>query len=298
MAGLVQRLVAAILLVTTTGSYFDLACDASPHHESHWHHSPYNSDDYCDSDYCPTSKANIGCGCNFSVPIGPGCIDKAATLHILTQHHQDKLVDAHNHLRNMLACGGLNRFPPAARMMQLRWDNELQALAECNVKNCKYAHDLCRNTERFRYAGQNIAKRTVCGRLLALDEVFDRALNAWFDEFHDTTLDMLNKFPKNPPRKPIGHFTVMASDNVYYVGCALMSYAVRINVYFDETGEDCRAYYFACNYSFNNVWGKPTYRGVRKPASGCKRGKSKSYACLCSINEHYETAIDWEDEVL
>ncbi|XP_052860161.1 venom allergen 5.02-like isoform X2 [Anopheles cruzii] len=212
----------------------------------------FNSLDYCDTNYCPRGKTNVGCSCNFNESFGLGCIDKNPTLHRLSYTQCQQIVHKHNSMRNNLACGNVNRFAPAERMVALRWDDELQVLAECNVKNCTYAHDQCRSTERFRFAGQNIAKRTVCGRKLHFEDVVIKSLNAWFDEFRDTTPEMLNTYPEHT-LKPIGHFTAMVNDNAYFLGCALLSYDVRIDVYYNETGEDCRAYYFVCNYSFNNL---------------------------------------------
>ncbi|XP_058055412.1 antigen 5 like allergen Cul n 1-like isoform X2 [Anopheles bellator] len=159
----------------------------------------FNSLDYCDMNYCPRGKTNVGCSCNFNESFGLRCIDKNPRLHRLSYKQRQQIVHTHNSMRNNLACGNVNRFAPAERMVALRWDDELQALAECNMKNCTYAHDQCRSTERFRYAGQNIAKRTVCGRELHFEDVVMKSLNAWYDEFRDTTPEMLNKYPEPMP---------------------------------------------------------------------------------------------------
>lgn len=37
------------------------------------------------------------------------------------------------------------------------WDDDLAYTAMFNVKQCKMNHDICRSTQDFQYAGQNLA---------------------------------------------------------------------------------------------------------------------------------------------
>uniref|UniRef100_A0AAG5D0P4 SCP domain-containing protein n=1 Tax=Anopheles atroparvus TaxID=41427 RepID=A0AAG5D0P4_ANOAO len=291
----IRWMIRCVVLATVLAAYtIDVTKGTKNSHQA-TRYDPFN---YCDEDYCPAGKRNVGCGCDFNAPIGPGCVGKDATLHRPSGRDRQLILHEHNLRRNQLACGHLNRFRPAARMVQVHWNDELQALAECNVKNCTYGHDQCRSTERFRYAGQNIAKRTVCGRELKLAEVVNSSLNAWFDEYLDTTVAHLANYPHSEPHKPIGHFTLMVNDNVYFLGCALMSYAIRIDVYFRETGEHCRAYYFACNYSFINLKDQPTYGEGTKPTDRCRAHiKNKRYGCLCGEREPYSTLMDWDERL-
>uniref|UniRef100_A0A182NNI4 SCP domain-containing protein n=1 Tax=Anopheles dirus TaxID=7168 RepID=A0A182NNI4_9DIPT len=278
-------------LVLAMATFFAFSC----HHGLAKYHSRF---DYCDKNYCPPGKRNIGCGCDFDEPYGPGCAGKNAKWHRFSGHELQQLLHFHNLKRNQMACGHVKGFLPALRMVQLRIDDDLQTLAQCNVKNCTYGHDQCRSTERYRYAGQNIAKRTVCGRELKFVEILNSSVNVWFNEFWDTTAEMLAKYPDYHLSKPIGHFTQMVNDNVYFIGCALISYAFRMKDYFAETGEDCRAYYFACNYSFINLKNRPTYKPGTKPASKCHTHRSGQYNCLCSVHEPYSTTLDWEEQML
>ncbi|XP_053672319.1 antigen 5 like allergen Cul n 1-like [Anopheles nili] len=258
------------------------------------YHSRY---DFCDKNICPPGKRNIGCGCIFSESYGPACAGKNAKLHKLTKYEKEQVLKMHNEMRNTVACGKLAPFPPAVRMVQLRIDVDLETLAECNVKTCKYGHDQCRNTDIYHYAGQNIAKRTVCGRELKFTEVLNSSIHVWYAEHADANIEMLSKYPSHELRKPIGHFTLIVNDNVFFIGCALISYSVRINDYFEETGEECRAYYFVCNYSFINLKGKATYNPGKKPASYCRTSKNKEHPCLCKVSEPYSTMLDWETKV-
>lgn len=41
-------------------------------------------------------------------------------------------------------------------MATLQWDDELEFLAELNVRTCVVDHDECRNSYRFQNIGQNL----------------------------------------------------------------------------------------------------------------------------------------------
>lgn len=41
-------------------------------------------------------------------------------------------------------------------MATLQWDEELEYVADLNVRTCHVEHDECRNTYRFRNSGQNL----------------------------------------------------------------------------------------------------------------------------------------------
>uniref|UniRef100_A0A182WCT3 Uncharacterized protein n=1 Tax=Anopheles minimus TaxID=112268 RepID=A0A182WCT3_9DIPT len=78
----------------------------------------------------------------------------------------------------------------------------------------------------------------------------------------------------------------------------MASYTVTMEDYFAATGEDCRAYYFVCNYSFINLKHRATYTSGVKPATMCQSRHSEQYPCLCSVHEPYSTVFDWPDQVI
>ena len=78
---------------------------------------------------------------------------------------------------------GLNNFPTASNMMQLRWDAELAEVAQRHADQCSFVHDCsdCRRVGRFR-VGQNLLReKTVT--LKQPDWKF--AVQSWFREIKD-----------------------------------------------------------------------------------------------------------------
>lgn len=66
------------------------------------------------------------------------------------------ILHEHNNRRNFIASGLLPGYYPASRMATLQWDEELEFLADMNVRSCVVDHDECRNSYRFQNVGQNL----------------------------------------------------------------------------------------------------------------------------------------------
>ena len=74
----------------------------------------------------------------------------------LTTREIREVVDTHNILRSRVAVGA-TQHPPAADMRELRWDEELAAVAQRWADQCSVGHDCsdCRRVGRFK-VGQNV----------------------------------------------------------------------------------------------------------------------------------------------
>lgn len=238
-------------------------------------------DKYCTKDACPEALSqkplrNIGCGCDGS-SYGVRCAGRNARKIKLDGQLKALVIREHNVRRDMLACGSVKPHPPAARMTEVTWDDELEFLAECNTNRCDYGHDECRSTKEFPFAGQNIASKRICGRtILKPEEMIVLSVDIWFQEHRNTTPTMTDRYPKNQPGGPIGHFTVMVNDIVRRIGCSLIVY--------EEPGkrknQKCLRYYLVCNYSYSNFDGEKSYIKSREPAKECYF-RSNQYPCLC-----------------
>uniref|UniRef100_A0A182MHW5 EGF-like domain-containing protein n=1 Tax=Anopheles culicifacies TaxID=139723 RepID=A0A182MHW5_9DIPT len=79
----------------------------------------YSESHFCDTNYCPPGKANVGCRCKFNESYGTGCKGKSPKLHKFTKKDSQFILHLHNHLRHLFACGFINSFFPAVRMVQL-----------------------------------------------------------------------------------------------------------------------------------------------------------------------------------
>lgn len=105
------------------------------------------------------------------------CLTPVGTCKFLTVNKQE-ILDEHNKFRligrktmflfiircicrNLFAMGEDPRTGglKVANMMWLDWDDGLAFTAHCNLKECpkKMEHDKCRITEKFKFAGQNLA---------------------------------------------------------------------------------------------------------------------------------------------
>lgn len=73
------------------------------------------------------------------------------------------------------------------------WDDELAYLAALNSITCKMEHDECRNTWRFKYSGQNLARRYSKPNIYTPRDIIVASIDGWFDEYKITTMaDMRN----------------------------------------------------------------------------------------------------------
>lgn len=79
------------------------------------------------------------------------------------------------------------------------------------------------------------------------------------------------------------HFTQFIHAKAKKIGCAASS---SLTTY---KGEEWRATWLACDYSFGNLLTRPVYI-AGEPASACKTGNNKEqYPGLCNKDEQYES---------
>ncbi|CAO1398850.1 unnamed protein product [Diamesa serratosioi] len=232
------------------------------------------SQNYCASNLCSgNSWEHIACG--HSGLFASSCpLDRH--LVKLTKDHKDTILHTHNYLRNKIAGGKQRGYCSASRMATLTWDDELAYLATLNVLQCKMKHDNCRNTNQYKYAGQNLAWR---GQSWAFEDVSSVMINSmlvWYNEYELTDQSVINQCCGYNIHD-IGHFTQMVYDRATKIGCAFARYS---NQY--RTG------LFACNYSSGNIKGYKVYKCGRS-ASGCSKGNNPNYPALCSVNEQINT---------
>ena len=76
--------------------------------------------------------------------------------------------------------------------------------------SCEIEHDQCRNTNKFSFAGQNLA----LGYLLddyTVDWAIKNFTAEWFIEHTDTNMNVIHRYTRQSG-PPIGHFTMMIND--------------------------------------------------------------------------------------
>lgn len=81
-------------------------------------------------------------------------------------------------------------------MAPMRWDNELAENAKYNVRHCLLEHDKCRNTPKFRFAGQNMALMTF-SEPHNMSEIMTWATRGWFRQYKKGSMAIIKCYPEN-----------------------------------------------------------------------------------------------------
>jgi hypothetical protein len=155
---------------------------------------------YCDPNLCTNPGNHVACGFQ-------GKASKKCTGSITFDKAQkQRILDAHNKLRQKIASGQQSSFSPANRMATLKWHDELEFIARANALNCNYKHDTCLNTKEFKFVGQNLAFRSQSNGYPEVNQAIDAMIQDWYSEVKDTKQSDINRFMDTGTRD-IGHFT-------------------------------------------------------------------------------------------
>ncbi|XP_011295896.2 antigen 5 like allergen Cul n 1-like [Musca domestica] len=230
---------------------------------------------YCKSGLCPTGQTHIAC--NNTGKFYSSCSKDAAMVQI-GPNLQKFIVNQHNNKRNLIAGGKVAKFKPACRMATMKWDAELAKIASYNVRQCKMEHDKCRNTQKYKFAGQNLAWRSYTGTPNK-QQLIKAAINAWYSEYKNTKWTQIQSYPSNYKGPAIGHFTALMGERNIAVGCAASTYSTQ--------GVKYKTFLVACNYATTNMIGSPIYTGCARATAKCKAGKNSKYPNLCAPKEVY-----------
>ncbi|CAD7079262.1 unnamed protein product [Hermetia illucens] len=200
----------------------------------------------------------------------------------MTKKLRNSIISVHNEYRNELSCGlveDVNKipFPPAAKMRELKWDNELEYLAGLHVQHCTVAQDECRITSRFKLVGQNVGAIIGCVPNiggLQIGAATNEILRQWFNEHLGATYRSSDEFQSEPQTD---QFFQMINDKTARVGCALAlcSFNTTDNILL-----------LTCNYSYKTVNDEAVYT-AGAIVTKCDRANSRpsaNYRCLCDLD--------------
>ncbi|XP_030241622.1 venom allergen 5-like [Drosophila navojoa] len=131
------------------------------------------------------------------------------------------IVSLHNYLRSTSGA--------QTKSIPFRWSNELEKLAEYNVKQCKVAHDDCL-TNTYKITGQNLAHNVYTGTFNARTDsaLVLQSIKSWWGEY------------KNSQQEKIGF------DKNIVIGCAASRF-------YSKTSHN---FLIACNYATINNLGQ------------------------------------------
>ncbi|XP_001603551.4 venom allergen 5-like [Nasonia vitripennis] len=173
----------------------------------------------------------------------------------LTSEEKQKVLNLHNELRQRVARGqehrgSLGPQPAATNMAHLTWDNELEKIAQTWASQCNFAHDSCRDVERFN-VGQNIAYTATTGDISTLD--VEQLVKNWYDEVKNYNHNQVARFGavRGNGGKQIGHYTQLVWADTTKLGCGAIKY---------KDGK-FNKFYLVCNYGPSGNWiGEPVYQ--------------------------------------
>lgn len=171
--------------------------------------------------------------------------DKRVVESGISETDKDLITKLHNDYRGSVQ-------PPATDLVKLIWDDRLAAVAQKWANQCQAAHDQERSIPSIGLSiGQNVAGGY---------RTWNKAVKMWWDEIR------MWRYGRDPDSylgygnwRKIGHFTQMAQNGTYLLGCG---YAVCANSTFTR--------YFVCDYAAGQSnLAAPYTRGRR--CSACPR---------------------------
>lgn len=192
---------------------------------------------------------------------------------------KQRIVDAHNKVRQMIALGKVAGQPAATNMKEMIWDSELAVIAQRWADQCMPGHDHRRNVDRYA-VGQNVATTWSYSRTPPSKDKpeFGRHVMGWFDEVTRFQWRARDIEPFNF-RMDTGHYTQLVWANTYMVGCGYTYY-----------NDDKRGYskLYVCNYGpGGNLVGGSLYHMGFPGMSGCHQDglrPSSKYRGLCRLD--------------
>uniref|UniRef100_A0A336M212 CSON007727 protein n=1 Tax=Culicoides sonorensis TaxID=179676 RepID=A0A336M212_CULSO len=243
-----------------------------------------SSVDYCkiEKQKCKNIGQHIGCSASgYPFKKQSNCTNIKQVK--LSNRNKNYILKLHNNLRNKLASGNIQKYPPASRMLEMFWDTELEATACLHVNYCIMEHDECRATPSYHYPGQNLRLTQYTNFLQTdIEMEFHNGIQEWFEEYKDVEPDIIENYERRLNHKQYGHFTLMSKENNERIGCC--------HITFERKSPNSKkieyGHMLTCNYLETNVPFKMVYL-TGKPSTRCKdHGSnykpSKNYKNLCS----------------
>jgi hypothetical protein len=159
---------------------------------------------------------NVYCGCG---PYSSWNYMTPAIRYIVTTIVRQKLLDAHNALRQKVASGQQPGAPAGYNIQALSWDTELEQWSSNWGAQCKYDHRLSRISSTGEAFGENIFWSFSSVQVQNLD-TYDvaKAVQAWYDEVSLFPAANINPFN---PAPGAGHYTAVLWASTTRVGCGL-----------------------------------------------------------------------------
>ncbi|KAI9575249.1 hypothetical protein GQX74_015272 [Glossina fuscipes] len=206
----------------------------------------------------------------------------------MTEKLKNYILRFHNECRHRIAGGdeiilkSKKKFPIAARMRELIWDDELAYVAHALAERCNIeSKNVCQTTPRFQFPGQTKASKMTNTEIKAMGFIHDvlNEFESQSQEIDDPVTQMHLHTDKNAVASD---FITMIMDRTSRIGCAI-SVCRNCVVKAGERSNFC--YFFVCNYDFSPQNDSYVYLHSKSPGSGCnqwKTSESRTYPNLCA----------------
>ncbi|XP_065298839.1 venom allergen 5-like [Dermacentor albipictus] len=171
----------------------------------------------------------------------------------------------HNHYRSHVALGQLADFPPAADMLQLRWDDDLAEVADARGRRCVGSSGLSftdyyeqRWTADFPLVGQNLLAQRSENAVQPVR--WEHVVREWFHQFTDYPTDRVGSHQR---LRGTDAFSQLVWARTYAVGCSYTRSEVP------ALAPKSKVFIYVCNYGpAGGEVGKPLYQ-AGAPCSRC-----------------------------
>ncbi|CAB3378351.1 Hypothetical predicted protein [Cloeon dipterum] len=193
----------------------------------------------------------------------------------LTDHDKRSLVNLFNIFRSLAATGKLGGYPPAMKMEQLTWDEELATLTKKIATFCEKLDQFDVSVDRFDVVQFHEELKQPYNATVEKDKMLLKIVFDIFRRAFDHTYPANNLENYDPSLNTItaGFLTQLLWDRTKYVGCGY-----RYHVYKRTSGY---RKLFCIFGPAGNVKGEPVYR-VGEP--NCEK-ESKEFPGLCVTEE-------------
>jgi len=178
-----------------------------------------------------------------------------------TQRDKQTIVRLTNQARAWVAAGKQSPQPPAADMIEVRYDEGLAKVAQRWAEQCNFGHDENRGTATFPDAGQNTYEQSDSKKKLYFQ--WNKAVESWFKEVKQFSPSGVDSYSFS---SVTGHYTQLVWGNTSAIGCGCINYKSP------QGGSTPYKRYYVCNYGpQGNIEKKPVYIKGRA-GSKCKKG--------------------------
>lgn len=132
------------------------------------------------------------------------------------------------HFHNQVRATTATTTPGASKMRALKYNRDLETIAQCWINTCTLEKSSCLKTPQFRTFGQNLGSIDIFDRS-GIDPLNDPAslwqeiMTTWTEEVNNINAEIIQKLPSPEEMYRYEHYTQIVTDYTSHIGCAWSS---------------------------------------------------------------------------